>query len=64
MIYRLLAGLKPPADTIVELKYFNGMKYEEIATELNMSINTVKKHLVKSLKKLREISFREKHTRN
>lgn len=64
MIYRLLAGLKPPADKIVELKYFNGMKYEEIATELNMSINTVKKHLVKSLKKLREISFREKHTRN
>lgn len=62
LVYRLLAGLKPPADKIVELRYFNGMKYEEIATELDMSINTVKKHLVKSLKKLRELYFRQKFT--
>lgn len=55
LVYQMIASLKPPADTIVKMKYLDGMKYAEIAQELDMSVNTVKKHIVKALKRLREI---------
>ena len=38
---------------IVELKYFEDMKLEEIAAILDLNINTVKSRLYRSLKKLR-----------
>ena len=33
---------------------FDDMTYEEIATEMNISVNTVKYHLKTALQKLRE----------
>ena len=38
---------------IVELKYFEDMKLEEIAAILDLNVNTVKSRLYRSLKKLR-----------
>lgn len=64
LVYRMIAGLKPPADTIVEMKYLKEMKVNEIAQQLDMSVNTIKKHLVKSLKKLRAIYKGQKLTQN
>lgn len=40
---------------IVELKYFEDMKLEEIAAVLDLNVNTVKSRLYRSLKKLRLI---------
>ena len=38
---------------IVELKYFEGMKLEEIASILEENTNTIKSRLYRSLRKLR-----------
>ncbi|MCY1633424.1 RNA polymerase sigma factor [Marinifilum sp. D737] len=41
---------------VVKCIYLKGMKYQEAADELNVSIQTVKTHLVRSLKTLRSSS--------
>lgn len=55
LVYKMLSLFNSPTRTILELRYIEGMKYEEIAVVQGISINTVKKHLVKALKKLREL---------
>ena len=48
-----LASLPGEDRMIVELKYFEELKLEEIAEILNLNVNTVKSRLYRSLKKLR-----------
>jgi hypothetical protein len=40
--------------------YIDGKKYVEVAEEMQISIASVKKHMVKALKKVREIKKRLK----
>ena len=35
LVYRMIAGLKPPADTIVEMKYLKEMKVNEFDNQLS-----------------------------
>ena len=39
--------------TVIELKYFEDMKLEEIAQVLDENVNTVKSRLYRGLKKLK-----------
>ena len=39
--------------TVFQLSRYDELKYKEIALTLNISVNTVEKHMVKALKKLR-----------
>jgi RNA polymerase sigma-70 factor (ECF subfamily) len=39
--------------TVFQLSRYEDLKYIEIATTLNISVNTVEKHMVKALKRLR-----------
>lgn len=52
---RALESLPLEEKMIVELKYFEDMKLEEIAAALDLNVNTVKSRLYRSLKKLRLI---------
>ncbi len=54
---------------IVELKYFEDLKLDEIAGILELNVNTVKSRLYRCLKKLRlsleeEWIYDDKHTHN
>lgn len=55
LVYKMLSLFNSPTRTILELRYIGGLKYEEIAVVRGISINAVKKHLMKALKKLREL---------
>lgn len=58
---RALDGLEKEDKAIVELRYFEDMKLEEISEILNENISTVKSRLYRSLKKLRvKLSGQEK----
>jgi RNA polymerase sigma-70 factor (ECF subfamily) len=50
---RLILGLSPPARAVVTLRYQEDLDPMEIARTLDMSINTVKSHLKRSLDTLR-----------
>lgn len=50
----ILAQLKPKCRTAVIMKYKHGLKYKEIADELGISTNMVKKYLVHALVVLRQ----------
>ena len=50
---RALFELPDEERIIVELKYFEDMKLDDIATILNENVNTIKTRLYRSLKKLR-----------
>lgn len=53
-IYALLEDLSPKTRRIILDHYLNGMKYSELADEMDISESAVKKHLVKGLKYLRK----------
>lgn len=55
MVEEMLNHLSPPTDQILEMCYLKRMKYAEVAEELGISPNTVKKHIMKALKILREL---------
>ena len=40
--------LKPHYQTLVELRYFNELSYEEISKELNLPLGTVKAQLFRA----------------
>ena len=40
---------------ILEACYIQGKKYKEVAEEMKISISTVKKHMVRALKILRDL---------
>mgnify|MGYP002672522963 CR=1 FL=1 len=54
IVEEMLAQLSPPTDEILEMCYLKRMKYAEVAEKLDISTSTVKKHIVKALKMLRE----------
>lgn len=47
--------LKPPTSDILRACYIDGKKYKEVAAEMNISVSTVKKHIIKALKIIREM---------
>jgi RNA polymerase sigma-70 factor (family 1) len=55
LVNQMLSQLKPPTTTILEMCYLQRMKYAEVAEVLNISPATVKKHISKALKILREL---------
>ena len=48
-------ALKSPTREILEACYLHGKKYKEVAQDMGISIATVKKHMVRALKILRDI---------
>lgn len=55
LVEEMMSQLSPPTDQILEMCYLKRMKYAEVAEALDISPNTVKKHIVKALKTLREL---------
>lgn len=55
IISQVLDTLKPPTREILEACYLEEKKYREVAEEMKISISTVKKHMVKALKMIREL---------
>lgn len=54
LVERMFDQLSPPTDEILRLCYLERMKYAEVAERLGISPHTVKKHVMKALKILRE----------
>lgn len=52
-LQRALDTMNPEDKAVVELKYFEDMKFDEIAEVLGENVNTVKSRLYRGLKKLR-----------
>ena len=50
----IINTLPPKTKKVLEECYFNQKKYSEVAQMLNISTNTVKKHIMKALSSLRE----------
>lgn len=55
LVEEMLGQLSPPTDQILEMCYLKRMKYAEVAEALQISTSTVKKHIIKALKILREL---------
>ncbi len=53
-VLSLIAKLNPKTRKILTTHYLSGMKYSEIATEMEISESAVKKHIMKGLKFIRE----------
>ena len=60
LVEKMLSQLQPPTRDILEMCYLKRMKYAEVAETLNISPATVKKHISKGLKILRELYNNEK----
>jgi RNA polymerase sigma factor, sigma-70 family len=60
LVEKMLSQLGPPTDKILEMHYLQQMKYAEVAEVLNISPETVKKHIMKALRILRELYNDEK----
>ena len=52
-MYQTIETMTPQTQKILKLCYFRGMKYREVAEELDISISAVRKHIVQALKALR-----------
>ena len=52
-INSIINELSPECRAVFKMSRFDGMKYEEIASELNISVNPVKYHMKNALGKLR-----------
>lgn len=50
----LLDSLKSPTREILEACYLYEKKYQEVADEMHISVSTVKKHMVRALRTIRE----------
>ena len=61
LIHRAVNQLPPQQKAVYELSRHEGMKYEEIAQQLNISPNTVRNHLVKALDFLRTFIKEHNH---
>lgn len=53
-VQKVINGLSPQMRKVLEGCYFQGKKYIEVGNELGISVNTVKKHIMKVLSLLRE----------
>ena len=56
---RALDAMEERDKAVIELRYFEDMKLEEIARVTNTNLNTVKSRLYKSLRRLRELTEEE-----
>jgi len=52
-LHAAMKGLKQEEKTIIMLRFFEDMKIEEIARIMNLSVNTVKSRLYRTLAKLK-----------
>lgn len=61
IVQKGVSSLSPQRRLVYQLSRNHGLKLEEIAQELNLSVNTVKNHLIKALQQLREylVQFNE-----
>lgn len=55
IVAKMMAQLRPPTDKILELCYLQQKKYSEVAELLGISKSSVKKHIMKALRTLREL---------
>lgn len=55
VIERLFSMLKPPTSDILRACYIEEKKYKQVAEEMSISVSTVKKHIIKALKIIREM---------
>lgn len=55
VVERVLKELPPNTSEILQACYVRGKKYKEVAEEMQISTDTVKKHIIKALKIIREI---------
>lgn len=53
-IEKFIEQLTDPTKTILKECYFDNKKYQEVAEEFGISINGIKKHIMKALRLLRE----------
>ncbi len=60
LVHRLMSQLPELTRHILERCYFHRRKYAEVAEELQISPDTVKKHVMKALKMLKELYNNEK----
>lgn len=63
LVEQMFAQLSPPTDQILDMCYMQHMKYAEVAEALHISPSTVKKHISKALKTLRELYKDKKDAR-
>lgn len=54
----LLAEMGPPTSDILRACYVDGKKYREVAEDMGISVSTVKKHIVKALRHIRDYRTR------
>ena len=52
---KMVAGLKPEYETIINLAYFNGYTLDEISKTLEIPLGTVKTRMRHAIKQLREV---------
>ena len=57
-------SLPEPTCTILRLCYYEHLTYREVAEQLGISPDTVKKHISKALRTLREVMNDENHERS
>ena len=55
MIFSLLQHLDPRYRQMIELRFYEEMSYDEIATQLNMPIGTVKAQLYRAKEMMRHL---------
>ena len=55
LVEEMFSHLSPPTDEILRMCYLKRMKYAEVAEQLGISPSTVKKHIMKALRILREL---------
>ena len=63
IVEKMMSHLCPPTDKILELCYLQQKKYAEVAEMLGISTSSVKKHIIKALRTLREL-YGSKDARN
>lgn len=54
IVEKVLNSLDPPTKEIFTLCYVEHKRYQEVAEMLNISVSTVKKHIIRALKIVRE----------
>lgn len=55
IVRQIIHELGSPTGEILSACYLEEKKYKEVAEEMNITVATVKKHIVKALKRIREI---------